>query len=201
MNIPKYIIVHHSLVSRNDNYEQFDAIDRYHKSKGWGKIGYQYLIEPNGEQKQGREDNESGAHTSQRMMNYRSIGICLSGNFDIEEPTIEQCKALYGLIRRLQRLYKIEDKDVLPHRYYAGYKSCWGTKLPNDIIGYCERRIANHEDKPQWKRELDEWAKEDIKDLPLLLQGEPYSIMALVKRKDDKIQDRLDKLEKLIKKK
>ena len=156
MNIPKDLIVHHSLVSREKNNEQYDAIDRYHKSKGWGMIGYHYLIEPNGEVKEGRRENQRGAHTSQKLMNFRSLGICLAGNFDIEEPTIEQCRSLYTLLRKLQSKYGIADNKVVPHRHYATYKSCWGRKLPDNILGYLDTRLTAP------KFQVPKWAEESL---------------------------------------
>lgn len=155
MNVPKNIIVHHTAVSREKNSNQFEATDNYHKSKGWGGIGYHYLIEPDGTVKQGRADNEPGAHTSQKNMNYLSLGICLTGDFDIEEPTKEQCIALQELIRRKQTEYTILDDNVVPHRHYAP-KSCWGNKLPTDILSYLTKRTMS-------EVELEDWEKEAIK--------------------------------------
>ena len=149
MNKPRYIIIHHSLVSRQKNANQFDAVDRYHTSKGWGMIGYHYFLEPSGELKHGRNETVTGAHCKQKLMNYRSIGICLAGNFDMEEPTEEQKMQLLNLIKDIQGKYDIPDKNVLPHRHFATYKSCWGNKLPNDILGYLQAG----------KPEVAKWAK------------------------------------------
>jgi len=181
MNLKTHIIVHNSAISRNVNEKQFQTIDGYHKSKGWGGIGYHYLIEPDSTLERGREDDEIGAHCKAWMMNYRSIGICLSGNFNMEDPTLEQVKSLHSLITRLMSQYGIPEKNVRPHRHYT-QTQCWGTRLPNDILGYLRARIAN-EDKPEWKKKLEEWAAEQgIKNVPLLLDGDIYSIIALIKR-------------------
>lgn len=48
MNTKSWVIIHHSAVSRSKNKEQFDAMKRYHIGKGWGNIGYHYVIEPDG---------------------------------------------------------------------------------------------------------------------------------------------------------
>jgi len=179
MNIPGNIIIHHTWVSRTKNYEQFDAVNAFHKRKGWGKIGYHYFIEPNGEVKIGRGEKESGAHTKQKLMNFRSIGICLVGNLDLEDPTLEQCKALYALIERLRSVHKISEGKVYSHRDFATYKSCWGSRLPNDVLGYLQMRLKV---TPTWKRTLEKWASKYIKDMDALLQGDPHSFIALVKR-------------------
>ncbi len=122
----KYIIIHHSAVSREKNPEQFDAINNYHKRKGWGMIGYHYLIEPDGEIKVGRMEGQSGAHCIGH--NYDSLGICLTGNFDIEDPTKEQEKSLKILLLDLLEGYK--NAQIKYHRDFAN-KTCPG-KLISD---------------------------------------------------------------------
>lgn len=155
MNNPKNLIIHHTAVSRTKNAHQFEATDNYHKSKGWGQIGYHYLIEPDGTVMQGRKENETGAHTSQLNMNFFSLGICLTGDFDTEEPTKEQCESLLLLIQKKQREYAIPENHVVPHRKYAP-KSCWGKLLPDDILGYCKRRLAS--DMP----DISAWAMASV---------------------------------------
>lgn len=147
-NYPKNIIIHHSGVSYSKNPNQFQAIDKYHRDKGWGGIGYHYLIEKDGTVMSGRPENESGAHTKQSMMNYFSIGICFTGNFDMEEPTEEQKLSALTLIKRIQSKYTIRNKNVFPHRHFATYKSCWGSKVPNDVLGYLA--IPNEEKPSEW---------------------------------------------------
>ena len=146
-NSKEYIILHHSAVSRNKNDKQYDAISNYHSNTlGWGEIGYHYLIEPDGDIRKGRDINKSGAHTSQNLMNYRSVGVCLTGNFDIEEPTKEQKEALIKLFTRLQAEYGIPDEKIKLHRDFAKYKSCPGTRIPNDIKGY----LNLNDGYPEW---------------------------------------------------
>ena len=76
-------------------------------------------------------------------MNYSSIGICLTGNFDVELPTDAQIKSLQELINKKQGEYRIPNSKVVPHRVYATYKTCWGSLLPNDIITYLQDRMQN----------------------------------------------------------
>lgn len=134
MNRPKYIIVHHTAVSYTKNADQYEATNRYHASLGWGKIGYHYEISKAGKIYKGREENEVGAHCYQQGMNYQSIGICLDGNFDVELPTGEQQSALKLLISDIMRRYSIPLEHIYPHRHFAGYKSCYGTKLASDWV-------------------------------------------------------------------
>ena len=148
MNKPRFIILHHSGVSYMDNPAQWVGIDNYHRSKGWGGIGYHYLIEKNGEVKPGRAENMDGAHCYQENMNVQSIGLCLSGNFDKEEPTIQQIRSLSNLISVLQKKYSISDMNILPHSRFAP-KTCWGKLLPkisDEIRKYIKKRMEQNPD-------------------------------------------------------
>jgi len=149
MNTPENIIVHHTAVSYDKNPAQFKATNAYHKEKGFPRsslgyyVGYHYMIEKDGLVIQARSDKDIGAHTSQNNMNYSSIGICLTGNFDVELPTDAQIKSLQELINKKQGEYRIPNSKVVPHRVYATYKTCWGSLLPNDIITYLQDRMQN----------------------------------------------------------
>jgi N-acetylmuramoyl-L-alanine amidase len=114
---PQFIIVHHS----GNNYTTFDKVDAYHKSKGWDGIGYHYFIEKSGEIKKGRKDNEIGAHCKADGMNYKSIGICLSGNLLTDLWTPQQLQSLEKLLFELEETYKIDRiHNVLGHQEVKG---------------------------------------------------------------------------------
>ena len=125
LNDPKYIIIHHGAGLLN-----FEQVNEYHKSK-WGfrsilnfYIGYQYFISYSGRVYQGRVDNEEGAHTI--GYNKQSIGICLQGNMEIEEPTLAQLTALEKLVKEKKARYNI--KVVNGHRDFSS-TSCPGRNL------------------------------------------------------------------------
>jgi N-acetylmuramoyl-L-alanine amidase len=123
----KYLIVHHSAVSRDKNSEQFDAINNYHKSRGWGAIGYHFLIEPDGKIRIGRIETQSGAHCIGH--NYDSLGICLSGNFDIEKPTKKQERSLKILL--IDSLEVYPKAQIKYHRDFAN-KTCPGKLIADN---------------------------------------------------------------------
>lgn len=133
MNTPKYIIIHHTAVSREVNEEQFHAVDRYHRWRGWGGIGYHWFIEPDGALKKGRNENINGAHCYQRRMNSQSIGICLTGHFDYESPTQRQIDALRSKVQEIRRRYDIPEDNVVGHRTFAP-KSCPGKHFTRQMI-------------------------------------------------------------------
>jgi len=162
--VPKYIIVHHSAVSYDKNPDQFNATNNYHQSKGFPRstlgyyVGYQYEIAKDGTTRQARKDTEPGAHTSQQEMNYNSIGICLDGDFDNEEPTIAQIKSLDALLQSKMMEFGIPKEKVVPHRKYAP-KTCWGSKLPDDILKYVKSKLSDTPTVSPWAHESIEKAK------------------------------------------
>lgn len=133
-NKPTHIVVHHSAVSRTANGNQFDAVNRYHADKGWGEIAYHYFIEPDGVLKAGREESEVGAHCKEAEMNFKSIGICLAGDFDTEDPTPVQLTTLRRIVAGLRSKYAIPAANVVGHRKFATYKSCPGTRFTDALI-------------------------------------------------------------------
>ena len=151
MNKPKVLIVHHTAVSRTKNGRQFKAVNNYHKGKRFPKsslgyfCGYHYFIEPNGDVITAKLDSDIGAHTYQQGMNYKSIGIGLAGNFDVEAPTNKQKEALSKLLRGLSLKYDITTENILPHRKFAP-KSCFGSKLKDDWASKLVGEKTNLED-------------------------------------------------------
>lgn len=132
MNKPEYIIIHHTGVSYTKNPNQYEATKRYHKSLGWGDIGYHYEISREGKVYKGRPEQSDGAHTI--GMNSKSIAIAMDGNFDIEVPTTPQIEALRGLLKDVAGRYKIPPEKIVPHRKFAK-KTCYGSKLADDWAG------------------------------------------------------------------
>lgn len=125
---PKFIIIHHTEKHGMDVYEAHE----YHKSLGWEGIGYNYFIEENGEIIEGR-GIYVGAHT--KGINDKSIGICLSGNFDLSYPTKKQIKSLYKLCRYFMKKYRVKKCDILGHREVKNVtKSCPGSNFDMDIF-------------------------------------------------------------------
>ncbi len=133
-----YIILHHTLTSRDTT--TFEAVNNYHK-KLWNfesnlgyYIGYHYFITGDGKVYNGRADWEAGAHCYQENKNYDSIGICLTGNFDTEEPSQAQLDSLEILVSDLMERYSIPKDNLKFHREYASYKSCPGTNIKDNFF-------------------------------------------------------------------
>jgi uncharacterized repeat protein (TIGR01451 family) len=96
-----HLILHHSATS-NTNTDwgaHVLQIFYYHRDhNGWGDIGYNYLIDPNGVIYEGRAggDNVIGAHFS--CMNGGTMGVCLLGTFESIELTQAALNSLVDLL-------------------------------------------------------------------------------------------------------
>lgn len=93
----KFIVHHTGEVTdeTRDPMELMRAIYYYHTiTRGWGDIGYHYVIDKKGNIYEGRAGGATmvGAHTA--LHNVGSVGISLMGNFEYETPTDRQLKVL-----------------------------------------------------------------------------------------------------------
>lgn len=101
-----YIIVHCSATKPKMKVNA-EVIDRWHRLRGFFKIGYHFVIKRDGTVEKGRELDEAGAHV--KGFNDKSWGICLVGGLDKKgKPennfTDKQMKALRETIILLKGL-------------------------------------------------------------------------------------------------
>ena len=116
----EYIIVH---CSANVNSTPA-SVRRTHKARGFSDVGYHFLIDKEGVIHDGRPVNLQGAHCIGR--NGDSIGVCLLGHFDLENPTQKMKDALSALVGNLCVKYPI--KKIDKHNTYKPTKTCPGVK-------------------------------------------------------------------------
>lgn len=128
MNIPEKIIIHCSATPEGRPFTAAD-IDRWHRQRGFRKIGYHYVVRLDGTYERGRQDLEVGAHCPQQSMNRRSIAICYIGGLapDGRTPrdtrTEAQKRTLLTLVRTLRARYG--NLPVCGHRDIPGVaKAC-----------------------------------------------------------------------------
>ena len=96
---PTHLIVHHS--AGNNESNNFATVvefiwDLHVNTNGWDDIGYNWLIDPNGNLYQGRSDNAQGAHFS--CINENTVGICVIGDYSLEPPTEASLSTLVNLV-------------------------------------------------------------------------------------------------------
>lgn len=103
------IIVHCSATPPDRDVSAAD-IDRWHRERGWLKIGYHFVIRRSGRVENGRHLNEPGAHA--RGHNKHSIGICMVGGVDDKlNPESNFTEAQWFSLEELLRTL-VEDHDV-----------------------------------------------------------------------------------------
>lgn len=118
INRPKTdaIVIHH--VGEPASDVDANYIHRFHIKRGWAGIGYQYVIRKNGSIERGRPFDKVGAQSYGN--NYHSLGICLTGNLEVDQPTPMQLKSLTKLTTALCRYYKLTPgpTTIVGHRDY-----------------------------------------------------------------------------------
>lgn len=146
---------HHTADTSPD--PQFLKVNAFHKKEGFPLsnfgfyIGYQYFIGRDGTIKQGRSENERGAHTvncgcahdksglPEDTANLHYIGICLAGNFLFEKPTDAQMASLFVLTEEIQKRHNIPDSKLLNHRDLKP-TSCPGIDIAAELMKIKELR-------------------------------------------------------------
>lgn len=124
--IPNQLTIHHSASGFNTTIKDIDA---WHKVRNFTfsslgyYVGYHYVILGDGSIVQTRRDNEMGCHS---IPNDGKIGICLVGNFQIDQPRVEQINALENLCAKLQTIYNI--------RNVRGHRDCNLTECPGNNL-------------------------------------------------------------------
>ena len=119
----KEIIVHCAATKPSMDIGASD-IDRWHRERGWLKIGYHFVIKRDGTVETGRELEEVGAHA--KGHNAISVGICMVGGLSEDnEPetnfTADQWSSLENLVDDLKEKYP--DANVIGHNDISS-KAC-----------------------------------------------------------------------------
>lgn len=124
MGSPRRLTIHHSAVYFRDTRAQACAaqiqrIQRFHMgNRGYGDIGYHFLIDPAGRVWQGRELRWQGAHAD-GANNQQNIGICVLGNFlrgrEGQGPNAAQLTTMTVLVRQLMRQFSFGADAIYCH--------------------------------------------------------------------------------------
>ena len=95
-------------------------IDRWHRQRGFDRIGYHYVVDLDGTIEPGRDLECVGAHC--KGHNVQSVGVCYIGGADknlkpIDTRTPEQKAALRLLLKFLRAKYP--DAKIYGHRDFS----------------------------------------------------------------------------------
>ena len=133
----KFLIVHQSATDRDQT--TFEQIKKFHIWQGMGNIAYHYFIDGAGKIKRGRNESSAGTHTKADNMATKSLGVCLAGSFDAQEPNPSQLVALEKILKDLAFRYKIEPENILGHREVPGAATeCPGDSLNEWLVDFRE---------------------------------------------------------------
>ena len=129
------VVIHHSATESGTA----ESYARYHVDENsWPGIGYHYVINKNGSIEQTQLLKTVSYHTTGQ--NQRSVGICLTGNYDIQQPPPVQVEAAINLIRYLQgRLGR--ELRITGHNEHSS-KNCPGSNIDVNEIENSVRNIA-----------------------------------------------------------
>ncbi len=131
------VTIHHSAMYFRDTRPttcaaQIQKIQRDHMgTRGYGDIGYHYLIDPSGRIWQGRELRYQGAHADGDN-NKGNVGICLLGNFLRgrvgHSPSAEQVRAMRQLTALVMKRHGIAPDEVYCHNDFKA------TECPGPLL-------------------------------------------------------------------
>lgn len=121
MNGIRFITVHHDGISpfydhdERSTRQRLESIRRFHREdRGWGDIGYHYVIDRDGRIWEGRSIRYQGAHVGNH--NEQNIGVLLLGHFDQQSPSDRQVAAMQQHVSWLMRRYNVPISRVTTHR-------------------------------------------------------------------------------------
>jgi len=129
----KEIIIHCSATPEGRDFTVND-INRWHKARGFSRIGYHWVIYRDGTIHPGRPEEAVGAHCVGH--NAGSIGVCYIGGLakDGKTPkdtrTPGQKEALRALVKKLKAKYP--DATIHGHREFAA-KACPSFDVKNEL--------------------------------------------------------------------
>ncbi len=128
-----HLVVHHTVTTGTNYPDVVRAIWSFHTfSRGWGDVGYNYLIDPNGVIYEGHLGGDDVVGTHAGNANHGSMGAAMIGDFSNVAPSSAMKDALANLLA-----WKADQKGIDPFDARrlpdAGSNVDWG--LPN-LMGH-----------------------------------------------------------------
>ncbi len=140
-----YIVIHCSQTRPSQKEVDVRTIDKWHRLRGWLKIGYGGVIKRDGTYEQGRDDNAVQSHV--KGYNHTSFGLCVVGGANEEDWKLPednfaaaQWETLKVQLTRLVKLYP--NARIVGHYDLDKNKTCPNFDVQNYLL---------HEDIPNYK--------------------------------------------------
>lgn len=157
----KLLVVHHTALKvsgdKRSTIERMRALYEYHaNSRGWGDIGYHYVIDERGQIYEGRAGGNSVVGGHAYCANVGTIGIALMGNFEVEKPTMVQMQRLQWLLSHLGQKYRMSlSEDVVFHGKSMSSIVGHGTLVATQCPGYYIRETLSQVERHVLAGNLD----------------------------------------------
>lgn len=113
----KYIVIHHTASTSDLTIKD---IERIHLNENYAGVGYHFFIDKKGITWRGRPIDTIGSHAL--PINSISVGVCVSGNFVIEQPNQKQLDSLKEIINFLKQKYP--NATIISHSQVKETKEC-----------------------------------------------------------------------------
>ena len=171
----KFIIHHTETTNDLDNPKQAIRNIYHHHAinRGWGDIGYNYLIDQQGRVYEGRYGGEGvvGGHAGPG--NIGSIGIAILGSYDDETPSKAATESLARLIAIKAKIHNINPEGYSSFRggtraNVMGHRDIMSTSCPGDefydqlpLLASMAKGMMD-ETKPKFVKEYDYIDKSNI---------------------------------------
>lgn len=133
----KFIVIHCSATAPTLDIGA-EEIGRWHRERGFLRIGYHFVVRRDGSIERGRALNAPGAHAA--GFNDKSIGICWVGGVDAkgavqDNRTTAQRATLARLVSEMVRQFP--GAEVVGHRDLSPDKNGDGVVSPNEWLKGC----------------------------------------------------------------
>lgn len=134
----KFLAVHHTATTAdlNNPRQAIRNIQYYHAVKrDWGDIGYNYIIDQQGNIYEGREGGEKVIGGHSREINKVSVGISILGNYQNEDVPEAAMESLTKLLKSLSDQYNLDVNgyDIYESKSYpvlGGHSDYSATSCP-----------------------------------------------------------------------
>ncbi|MFA6528779.1 MAG: N-acetylmuramoyl-L-alanine amidase, partial [Candidatus Gracilibacteria bacterium] len=170
------IIIHHTATTSDldDPEAAIRAIYYYHAiSRGWGDVGYNYIIDQYGNIYEGRAGGEGvvGGHSA--GFNVGSIGISILGNYEESELSYDALVSLMALIQDQAEEFDIDVEGSSQFRdrvlaNVSGHRDSDATACPGEnvykLLPYIRSSVASATSDYSYDSTTTEFAYEAIED-------------------------------------
>jgi len=148
-----HVVIHHTATpnTEEDWPARIRAIYLYHaETQGWGDIGYNYLIDPNGNIYEGRFGGDDVVGSHAYGYNYGTSGIAFIGTYTNESISDKMTKAANELLSWIISKNNIDplgsgaDCNGNVYPYICGHRDVGSTECPGEMLYNNLKNIRNN---------------------------------------------------------